>query len=75
MIYYGVRVALLVVVAAEALIERRDKGFVFLGQWILLPGSCEFSGDSLYKQDKTDVVSELFLKFLERKSEIGQIFL
>lgn len=35
-IHDGVGIALLIIVAAQTLIERRDKGFVFLGQWILL---------------------------------------
>ena len=36
MIHDGVRITLLIIVAAQTLIERRDEGFVFLGQWILL---------------------------------------
>ena len=36
MIHYGIGIALLIIVAAQTLIERRDKGFVFMGQWILL---------------------------------------
>ena len=49
MIHDGVGIALLVIVAAQTLIERRDKGFVFLGHRSLLSRELRFLKVSLYK--------------------------